>query len=187
MLSICGDLVEQLEALVIEAGTAFGSGAHPTTSYSLDWLGLLGPHHRQGRMLDVGCGSGILAIAAAKFHAMDVLASDLQAVAVAQTKHNAQHNHVAEKIEVIRADGLRHTRISSQAPYHLIFVNILYDVYLPWLPSLHALLERGGHLVLSGVLAWQEPTLAEACRAAKFDQYTPHGTGDWRACAMIKA
>jgi len=179
--------VEQGPELVIKAGTAFGSGAHPSTAFSLEWLGVLGPAHAGGRMLDVGCGSGILAIAAAKFHGMQVLACDLQAEAVAQTLRNAERNGVAARIAAVRADGVRHAQIAAKAPYDLIMVNILYDVYLPWLPHLQALLAEGGHLVLSGVLAWQEPALAEACHAAAFTGYTAHGTGEWRACAMTKA
>jgi ribosomal protein L11 methyltransferase len=172
--------------ITLRAGTAFGSGAHPSTALMLELLGVLGPHHAGGKLLDVGCGSGILSIAAAKLHGMSVVASDLQAASVEQTQQNAQENGLQEKVHAVRANGVRHPSIAEAAPYDVILVNILYEVFLPWLRALHGLLAPEGHMVLSGVLRWQLDGLREACLAAGFAAPEVVVKEDWVACMVRK-
>lgn len=176
-----------MEHITIAAGEAFGSGAHPSTALSLEWLGLLAPGHAGGRMLDVGCGSGILAIAGARLHGLDVLACDLQAAAVEQTRENARLNGVEEKVRVLRADGVRHSAITAGAPYELVIVNILCEVFLPWLHQLRELLAADGAVILAGVLRWQEERLREACAAAGLIVEGTRQHGDWVALCVRKA
>lgn len=171
-----------MENIIIEAGEAFGSGAHPSTALSLEWLGLLAPAYPAGRMLDIGCGSGILTVAAAKLHGVQVVASDLQPAAVSQTLENARLNDVEALIKAVRADGVRHAAIRDGAPYDLLFVNILYEVFLPWLPELKKLLADNGSLVLAGILRWQAEALREACEVVGLDVQEIRLQGDWVAC-----
>lgn len=173
--------------ILIEAGEAFGSGAHPSTALSLHWLREIGPSLTGGLLLDVGCGSGILTVSAAKLYSLEVMASDLQAAAVTQTQRNAEANGVAGQVRVIRADGVRDKRIALAAPFSLIFVNILYEVYLPWLSHLRELLAADGQLVLAGLLRWQESALREACAAAGLTVLGQAQEGDWVALLIGRA
>lgn len=176
-----------MEHITIAAGEAFGSGAHPSTALSLEWLGLLAPGHHGGRMLDVGCGSGILSVAGARLHGLDVLACDLQAAAVRQTQENARLNQVEEQVRTLRADGVRHPAIAAGAPYDLVFVNILCEVFLPWLRELRGLLSGEGAMILAGVLRWQEERLREACAAAGLTVEGMRTQGEWIAVCVRKA
>ncbi len=177
----------ELPSIVLKAGVAFGSGAHPTTAHVLALLGALGPVHHAGRLLDVGCGAGLLAITAAKHYGFQVLATDIDANAVSYTTANATANDVADRLTVLRADGLKHPRIQHEGPFNLILVNILCEVFLPWLPRLRELLAPGGHLVLSGVLRWQQQRVQDACRMSGLVTPTVYGQGEWVALVTQQA
>ena len=168
----------------IEAGMAFGTGHHETTSLCLAALSDLAKRRRFSRVLDLGCGTGLLAIGAAKLWRRRVVASDIDAVAIEVTNENARANGIAPLIRAFTADGLTHPSISASAPYDLIVANILASPLTQLAPSIVRALAKGGMLVLSGLLTWQENMVVSF--------YTPHGLilrarrrdGPWTALVL---
>ncbi len=139
----------------IEAALAFGTGHHGTTRGCLLELDRLLKARRPRRILDVGTGSGVLAIAAAKACRQPVLASDIDRTAVAAARQNARTNRVGALVDVIRADGVRGRRVRSRAPYHLAFANILLAPLKRLALPLAQLAAPHGRIVLSGLLSSQ--------------------------------
>jgi ribosomal protein L11 methyltransferase len=151
----------------IEAGLAFGTGHHETTALCLRVLSDLSRKRRFDNVLDLGCGTGLLAIGAAKLWRKQVLASDIDAVAVEVTKENARANGVAPMIHALTADGLTHPALANGAPYDLIIANILAGPLTRLAPQIARALAPGGIAVLSGLLEWQENMVVSF--------YRPHG------------
>src|SRR3954468_3008443 len=108
----------------IEAGLAFGTGHHETTALCLAALSDLAKRRRYSNVLDLGCGTGLLAIGAAKLWRKKVLASDIDPVAIEVTRENARGNGVAPLVQAVVADGLTHPALAARAPYDLIVANI---------------------------------------------------------------
>ncbi|HTT98121.1 MAG TPA: 50S ribosomal protein L11 methyltransferase [Rhizomicrobium sp.] len=140
----------------IEAGLAFGTGHHETTALCLRVLSDLAKRRRFDNVLDLGCGTGLLAIGAVKLWRKPVLASDIDVVAVDVTKENARANSVAPMVRALTADGLTHPALAKQAPYDLIIANILAGPLTQLAPDIARALAPGGIAVLSGLLEWQE-------------------------------
>lgn len=154
-------------ALALDAATAFGTGGHGTTRGCLMALDGLARRRKPRRILDMGCGSGILAIAAAKTWRRPVLAVDIDAEAVRVAGANARRNGVATLVRAIRADGFANTAISRRAPFDLILANILARPLVAMAPALARRLAPGGVAVLSGLLVEQETQLLAAYRAQR--------------------
>jgi ribosomal protein L11 methyltransferase len=142
--------------LRIEAGLAFGTGHHETTALCLAVLSDLARKRAFRNVLDLGCGTGLLAIGAAKLWKRKVLASDIDPVAIEVTDANARLNGVAPLVEAVVADGLTHPTLSARAPYDLLIANILAGPLTFLAPSIAAALAPGALLVLSGLLNNQE-------------------------------
>jgi ribosomal protein L11 methyltransferase len=144
------------QVIRLDPGLAFGTGTHPTTRMCLRWIA---SHAPQGqRVLDYGCGSGILAIGAAKFGAGEVDAVDIDEAAVRATLDNAQANGVA-----LHAVGLPE---QAQGRYDVVLANILATPLKVLAPLLCGHVAPGGHLVLAGILERQAQELMQA--------YAPH-------------
>ena len=140
----------------LDPGMAFGTGTHPTTAMCLRWIAAHGQSRAAaglGRVLDYGCGSGILAIGAAKFGALVVDAVDIDTAALEATAQNAQANGVRLKT------GLPDT---ATGLYQVVLANILATPLQVLAPLLCARLAPGGHLVLSGILERQAQSLVDA-------------------------
>ncbi len=135
----------------LDPGLAFGTGTHPTTRMCLKWIA----NHPAafGRVLDYGCGSGILAIGAAKFGAADIDAVDIDPAAVESTRANAQANHV--QIHTGLPDA-------AKGAYQTVLANILATPLKVLAPLLCAYVEKGGNLVLAGILDRQAQELQAA-------------------------
>lgn len=143
-------------ALMVDAGTAFGSGEHASTKgclLALDWLAKRG---RRPRVLDVGCGSGILGLAAAKLWRNLVIASDIDPESARVARENAKHNKMSAFVTALEATGYRHAVIARNAPYDLIFANILARPLIRMSKDLALHLKPGGYAVLAGLLERQE-------------------------------
>ncbi len=143
-------------AMRIEAGLAFGTGHHETTALCLAVLSDLAKQRRFVRVADIGCGTGLLAIGAAKLWRRPVIASDIDGVAIAVTRENAIANAVGPLVHAVVADGMVHPQLAAHAPYDLILANILAGPLTRLAPQIARALAPRGVLVLSGLLRWQE-------------------------------
>ena len=139
----------------LDPGLAFGTGTHPTTRMCLRWLAQ-SPGVAGARVLDYGCGSGILAIGAAKYGAAQVDAVDIDPAAVATARDNAANNATS------LCSGLPDTVEPAQARYGIVLANILASPLKVLAPLLYAHLAPGGYLVLAGILERQTQELQEA-------------------------
>lgn len=159
------DLPENVTPILIDAGMAFGSGEHETTSTCLQALDDLGNGRDFNRLLDMGCGSGILAIAMAKIWKKQVVAADIDPIAVAVTEENAKRNQEADKLICCISDGYDNAVIGKRAPYDLIVANILARPLVELAPELAKHLAEDGVAVLSGLLDRQEAEVLAAHEA----------------------
>lgn len=166
----------------IEAGTAFGTGHHATTRGCLKALDELMRLRRPRHILDIGCGSGILAIAAAKATRGCVAASDIDPEAVRLTRANARLNGAC--VTAVAADGARHPVIKAGAPYDLIMANILARPLCALAPSIAALAASSGCLILSGLLSEQRPWLEQVYRAWNFLPAARHEIEGWTTLTL---
>jgi ribosomal protein L11 methyltransferase len=146
----------------IEAALAFGTGHHGTTRGCLVAIERLGKARRPRRVLDIGTGSGVLAIAAARAFRRPVAAGDFDPVAVATARANARVNRAASFVRVVRAAGVDALAIRAAAPYELVLANILLPVLQRLARPLRVLLAKRAVVVLSGLL----PVHANAVLAA---------------------
>jgi ribosomal protein L11 methyltransferase len=136
----------------IEAALAFGTGHHGTTRGCLAALNMLTKERRLRRILDIGTGSGILAIASAKTFRTRIVASDIDRQAVNVARLNSRLNRVASLVVFAHAAGTGARAISTGAPYQLIFANILLSTLTRLAVPLRKLVAPGGRIVLSGLL-----------------------------------
>ena len=153
---------EQAE-LVIDPGQAFGTGGHASTLLALQWLDALVPGLAPGaRILDVGAGSGILALAALRLGPGTAVAFDLDPLAAAATRGNAVANGLAGRLEVFTGplEALRPT------PFDLVLANLLKTELLPLAEGIAACTAPAGRAVFSGLLEGERQAVAQALRAA---------------------
>ncbi len=150
-------------AITLDAGLAFGTGEHQSTSGCLE--AFEGLRRRNiGRVLDMGCGSGILSIAAAKLWKAWVLAVDSDPTAVGVAQDNIRINRVASLVTVTESEGFEAPAIVRRGPFDLIAANILAGPLIAMAGELAAHMAPRGTLVLSGLLRDQEREVAGACR-----------------------
>jgi ribosomal protein L11 methyltransferase len=155
---------------------AFGTGSHPTTALMLQ---LLEAYIRGGeQMIDVGTGSGILAIAARRLGVSAVLATDVDDIAVANAEANLALNPV-DQITVQANDLL--TGITTQAD--IVCANILAEVLVPLIPQVPSVLKPGGVCLLSGIYYDKEATIKESLAAAGLTVVEERRRGEWLAFA----
>ncbi|WP_456406149.1 50S ribosomal protein L11 methyltransferase [Thiolapillus sp.] len=179
-ISPTGKQVNASEATVIQLdpGLAFGTGTHPTTDLCLQWLDAA---QIEGKtVIDYGCGSGILAIAALKLGAARAIAVDHDPQALLATRSNAQINMVADRLETFAASDFT----PRQADVAL--ANILANVLVDLAPQLISLLSSGGQLVLSGILDHQaDEVMAAYAPAIRFQP--PAHLDDWVRLDGVRA
>ena len=150
-------------AVLIEAATAFGTGEHPTTKGCLLAFDKLLETKQPKNILDMGCGSGILAIAAAKTCDATIIGTDIDVNSVTVSRNHARDNHVADQIDFIAGDGFRVPEIAQRASYDLIFGNILAQPLIDMASALCAV--ASGDIILSGFTRKQTPYVEKAYTA----------------------
>jgi ribosomal protein L11 methyltransferase len=128
----------------LDPGLAFGTGTHPTTALCLEWLDRA--DLRGAAVLDYGCGSGILAIAALKLGAARAVAVDIDPQAITATVDNAKRNNVSQRIDTFTVESM------PTAPVNVVLANILAEPLEALASTLASLVVDGGQLVLSGLL-----------------------------------
>lgn len=139
----------------IDAAQAFGTGHHETTTGCLEAIDRVLKRRRYSSMIDVGTGTGVLAIALAKRTHLPVLATDIDPIAVDTTVANARDNGVARNIIAIEATGLDHRQIVAGSPYDLVVANILAGPLVALAPAVRKVTQVGATIILSGILNTQ--------------------------------
>ena len=156
-------------AIEIDAGEAFGTAHHATTRGCLAAIDRLARRHAFQHVLDLGCGSGVLAIAAARaFPRAEIVASDIDAIATSVAADNARANRCARRIRFYTATGLDHPALRGDAAFDLIVANILARPLITLAPKLRTALSPAGRLVLSGLLVAQAAEVLATYRSAGF-------------------
>lgn len=155
--------------LLIDAATAFGSGEHPTTEGCLRAIARLARSGcrtpgRPRRILDMGCGTGILAFAAAKAFDAPVLACDIDPESVRVTRVNARLNRLSGRVRALVSNGYGRREVAEGGPYDLILANILARPLAAMAADLKRHLAPGGAAILAGLLARQERQVLAAHR-----------------------
>ena len=168
----------------IEAGMAFGTGHHETTALCLSVLSDLAKRRRFAKVLDLGCGTGLLAIGAAKLWRRGVLASDIDPVAVEITRENAAINGEAPWVRAVVADGLTNPAIARRTPFDLIVANILAGPLTRLAPAIARALAPGGVLVLSGLMHWHANLVVAFYRPHGLILRTVRRDGSWSALVL---
>lgn len=142
-------------AIEIDAGQAFGTGHHGTTAGCLEMIESVTRAHTPRNALDLGTGSGVLAIAVAKLKKIPVLATDIDPVAVRVAAENARLNGIVSGMALETAPGFHSSAFRKHGPFDLIIANILARPLIKMAPQLATHLAPGGDVILSGILAAQ--------------------------------
>lgn len=169
-------------AVVVELdpGMAFGSGLHPSTQMC---LAVLEEHLRGGeRVVDVGTGSGILSIAAAKLGAAAVLAVDNDPVAVDVARQNAAHNRVADRVTVALGDLLN----GVEGRADVILANLIADIHLDFLPAARTYLQPDGMLAASGIIEDRMLEVEAVARSVGFRTREVKRDAEWRCLVLAR-
>ena len=157
----------------LDPGMAFGTGQHPTTHLSLE---LLEEYINGGEVVaDLGTGSGILSIAAAKLGAKRIDAVDLDETTIPIARENFQRNGVASIIQLTQGDGVK----ALNAKYHLIVANILTKVIIPMIPKLPQFLRTDGRIILSGVMDQEAKQVEAVLQGHGFHNIRTRTEADW--------
>ena len=174
--------------LQIEATVAFGTGHHGTTLGCLRAFDrLVSDGFAPQRVADIGCGTAVLAIAAAAVlpEAL-VLASDIDRIAVEVAEANVAINGLEGRVQCLEAAGFAHPRLQEAAPYDLIFANILKGPLIELAPDIARHLTTGGRSILSGLLAVQAAAVTEAYVAAGLCLQNRDDIGEWSTLVLEK-
>jgi len=166
---------------------AFGTGAHPTTAGCLRFLADFARRHqgRNWRVLDLGCGSGILAIAAAKLGASSIMAVENDDMALGYARQNAERHGVASRIEFVEGDAIELMGRNPECQYDLIAANLFSNLLSALFPLFPAHLAKGGELIISGFLATQAEAISAGAGAVGLPLRTFVRRGKWMAARGI--
>ena len=174
--------------LLIEASMAFGTGHHGTTKGCLLALDkLIARDKKIDEVIDIGCGTAVLAMAVAKVSSSRVIASDADQVAVEVALANLKANKLENRIACLQATGFEHTQIKSKAPFDLIFANILKLPLIDLAPCIRRNLKSGGHAIISGILDQQAIEIIEVYRQNDLEVQDRIDIGEWVTLTLISS
>lgn len=165
----------------LDPGMAFGTGLHPTTRLCLEALEARADRGPLGRALDVGCGSGILSIAAVKLGATRAVGVDIDPIAIEATIANARHNRVGKRVRARQG-----TIPSDEGPFDLVLANLIAGLLVEHAANLANELVPGGTLIASGIFIDREPEVRRAFDAAGLDIVGRRDETDWVALEAIR-
>ena len=168
------------EPLLIEASMAFGTGHHGTTKGCLLALEqLITDGFKAKNVIDVGCGTSVLAMAAARVFSANVIASDIDSVAHSVAKMNILANGLDRNIQCFEASGFAHEQIKTKNPFDLIFANILLAPLLAIATDISKYSLSGGYVVLSGILSEQAELVVNKYTGVGFSLSNQIEIGEW--------
>jgi ribosomal protein L11 methyltransferase len=173
-------------AIEIDAGQAFGTGHHGTTAGCLEMLAGVARSRRIGNVLDLGTGSGVLAIAAWKLLRVPGLATDIDAIATRVASENARRNGVVAGLTFATAPGFHSTAFGAHGPFDLVIANILARPLMKMAPQLVANLAPGGSVILSGILAEQRWKVLAAYNAQRLKHVRTIWRNGWVTIHLTK-
>ena len=174
-------------AIEIEAGEAFGTGHNATTALCLEAIDRLTRRRRFARVLDLGCGTGVLAIAAARIlPGARVLAVDNDPLATAIARANARLNGVGRSVHVIDAAGFEHPLLREAGAFDLVLANLLPGPLIALAPAMRRALRAGGVAVLSGLLDHQAREVGAHYRAAGFRLVARSRRAGWTVLTVMR-
>lgn len=176
------------EPLLIEAAMAFGTGHHGTTLGCLRALDHLANEGFVGKkVVDIGCGTAVLAMAAARIWPDTVLASDIDEVAVDVANVNVVANDLVGRVHCLEATGFDHDELKAAGPFDLVFANILKGPLVDLAPDMAANLEDDGYAILSGILVHQAEDVIDAYARSGINLYRREDIGEWTTLILRRA
>ena len=174
-------------ALLIEAAMAFGTGHHGTTLGCLKALDCLADDGFVGKnVADIGCGTAVLAMAAASIWPNPVLASDIDAVAVEVAEANVRANSLEGKVTCLEASGFDNETLLKAAPFDLVFANILKTPLIALATSMAANISAGGYAILSGILCEQAEEVIDCYEKIGFSLLRRDDISEWSTLTLTK-
>lgn len=180
--------------LRIEAGPAFGTGQHATTTGCLQALDRIARSHRISDALDLGCGTAILAMAIARRFGASVIASDMDGPSITFARQMLRANRFEQgrsarprTVETVVATGFDHRRLKQRAPYDLIAANILAGPLIALAPQIVSALRPGGLLILAGLLNSQEQAVRQRYLSLGLRKDFRRQNGEWPTLVLRKA
>jgi ribosomal protein L11 methyltransferase len=169
--------------IILDPGLSFGTGQHPTTAFCLQQLTACRKHELPQSFLDIGTGSGILAIAAAKLGYAPVRAYDFDRQAVRIARGNAKRNRVLEKMRIVWSD-LRKQPLRSARQYDVICANLISDLLIAEKNRILVQLKPGGTLIMAGILKIEFHLVRKAYEGAGFELLASRSEGEWQSGAF---
>ncbi len=173
--------------LLVNAGTAFGTGTHATTRGCLEEIDALLKRGRPSRALDLGCGTGILAMGLWKSGVRHVVAADIDPEAVRVARDNADLNRIGGGLSIHVANGFHHRAIGEAAPYPLVVANILARPLVTLATGMRQHVAPGGRVILSGLLVTQEAMVVNAYRNQGFTLLTRRRIDGWSTLLLARS
>jgi ribosomal protein L11 methyltransferase len=171
--------------VVLDPGLSFGTGRHATTSFCLNALVEARKEGEEQAFLDIGCGSGILSICAAKMGYRPVAAFDVDPEAVRVCRGNAEMNGVAGLLSVKEQD-LETASASGRRKYHVVCANLMYDLLLAERDRIIARLRKGGVLALAGILTERYAEVRDHYQAAGLEEVATRIDGEWQSGSFLR-
>ncbi len=176
---------EGCEPLLIEAAMAFGTGHHGTTLGCLKALDRLANEGFVGQnVADIGCGTAVLGMGAARIWPNPVLVSDIDEVAVEVAEANVKANNLQGRVICVEAAGFDHPDLLAAAPFDLVFANILKGPLVDLAPSMAQNVATKGYVILSGILNEQADEVVQAYGDVAFTVHTREEIGEWTTLTL---